>query len=359
MLPPRPDQRRPMLLFFLAGCAISVLSSLFFYAWFGHAAGAVFLRPGLLFSSVLGDGVGALLLLALLLPLRSVGAGPFWACGIGVVVVAWPLLSDLVSAALEHTVAGQAPAQSHWSLQDWFFSLLHTPDNWVLLTGSALLLALAGRLWPAPPAAGTEAPRPYRRSAAPGSAPLSIRALLFSFTGRLNRRAYLVAALALGLPNAILPRLAPAAPGLLMQILLFWPLLALATKRAHDRGHGTAWSVYMVALPGVFGILLHFAVALDMISAAPDLSTLTLVIAIDLLIAVPVLWASVELFFLRGTRGANRYGPDPLASFSPPAAPAPAPLPRPRPTVITPFASLPSRITAEAAARFRRRFRQK
>ena len=335
MLPTRPRHRRPMLLFFLASCAISALSSLFFYAWFGRAAGAVFLRPGLLFSSILGDGIGALLLLGLLLPLRSAGPGPFWACGIGVVVVFWPLLSDLASAAVELAVGGQPPAQPHWSLPDWFYSLLHIPDNLVLVAGSGLLLALAARLWPAPPAAGTEAPRPFRRSAAPARTPFSIRALLFSFDGRLNRRAYLVAALALGLPNAILSRLGPAGPGLLVQIVLFWPLLALATKRAHDRGHGTGWVVYMVALPGVFGFLLQFAVAMEALFGTPDASTLALVITFDLLIAAPVLWASVELLFLRGVRGANRYGPDPLAGFSPPAAPAPRPPARPRPTSCT------------------------
>ena len=359
MLPPRTNQRRRTLLLFMASCAISILSSLFFFAWFGRNAGAVFLRPGLLFSSTVGDGIGAVLLLAVLLPLRSAGPGPFWACGIGSVILLWPPLSDLVSAALEHALGGLTPAQAPWNLGDSFYSLLHSPDSMALVGGSAMLLIVVAWLWPAPPAA--RAGLPDRR---PGSAPasvarLSIGALLFSFEGRLKRRPYILAARALGIPNTLLQLVAPAGLGLLLQIGLFWPLLALAMKRAHDRGHPTSWVVYMAGLPGTFAILLQLAVAAESFLGRHDPSFLKLVIALDLLIAVPVLWASVEFFCLRGVRGANRYGPDPLASLSPPVAVAPPPsLPQPRATTITPFASLPARITAEAAARFRARFRK-
>lgn len=358
MLPTRSSLRRPLLAFFVASCTISALSSLFFYAWFGRTAGAVFLQPGLLFSSVLADGVGAMLVLALLVPLRSAGPGPFWACGIGVVVVVWPPLSDLASAAFERAAGGQAPAQANWNLHDWFYSLLHTPDDLVLVSGSALLLALTAWIWPARRSAGTAASGRHPGSAEGRSGPLSVREMLFSFHGRLNRRPYIVAALALGLPNIILQGLAPAWLALVVQIALFWPLLALAAKRAHDRGHGTAWIVYMAGLPGVFGILLQMATG--PVFASPDPSTLKLVISLDLLITLPVLWALVEFVALRGERGANRYGPDRLATDSQrPAGAAPVMPANPKPATVTPFASLPSRITAEAAARFRRRLRKK
>ncbi len=363
MLPMRTDRRSAIPWIFLGSCVISVLSSLFFYAYFGRAAGVVFLQAGRLFSSVLGDGIGALLLLAILLPLRSAGAGPFWACGIGAVIVLWPPLSEPFSALLALVVGSPAPTQPSWpalasrSLQDWFYCLLHFPDNLVLVTGSALLLAVVARLSPVPPSAGTEG--------APGPAPgqrtkLSIPAILFSFKGRLNRRPYIVATLAIGIPNTILQHVVPTDAGLLLQILLFWPLLALGTKRAHDRGHGTTWVVCMLGLPGVFGILLELVVAAHATIGAPDLATVNLIVLFNLLIALPVLWASVEFFFLRGTRGANRYGPDLLAvGHERKTVSAVSDVSRPTAVVTSPPATFPPQVTPEAAARFRARFRRR
>lgn len=354
MTPTQSPQRFRLLRFFLAGCAISALSSLAFYLWFGRASGAVFLRPGPLFSSILGDGVGALLLLGMLLPLRSVGAGPFWACGIGVVVVLWPPLSDLVSAAVDQAAGGLQPPQARWGLPDWFYSLLHQPDNLVLVGGSAALLGVVARLWPPPQAAGAEPVRSYRRVVPAPPERMGGRALLFSFAGRINRRPYLVATLALGLPNAVAQPLVPAGLGMALQIALYWPLLALASKRAHDRGHGGGWIACMVGVPGALAILLRLAV---LGAGRLDASTVALVLLLDLLIALPAVWALAEFFLLRGVRGANRHGADPLASLT--AAPVVGPPPLPRTQAITPFAGLPARITEEAAARFRRRFKKK
>jgi uncharacterized membrane protein YhaH (DUF805 family) len=358
MWPTRTSRRSATLLIFLASCAISLLTSLFFYAWFGRAAGAVFLQPGRLFTSVLGDSVGAVLLLLLLVPLRSAGAGPFWACGIGAVVVLWPPVSDLVSAALDYVAGGltaaeaPGPALPHWHVQDWFYSLLHLPDNLLLLTGSALLLTIVATLWPVPPSAGGGESHLYPRSAPGRGAPLTLADILFSFEGRLNRRPYIVATLAIGIPNTILQAVVPTDLGLLLQMVLFWPLLAIGTKRAHDRGHGAAWVVCMLGLPGSAGILLQVVAGAPSMHGTADLSAWNLIIALDLLIALPVIWASVEFFFLRGVAGANRYGPDRLAAggqdrFVPAGQ------------VTETYAAIPSRITPEAAARFRDRFRKK
>lgn len=64
--------------------------------------------------------------------------------------------------------------------------------------------------------------------------------------------------------------------GLLMLITL-WPSLAIYTKRWHDRNKSGWWSLIML-VPIIGGI-----------------------------------WMLVELGFLRGTEGANNYGPDPIA----------------------------------------------
>ena len=57
---------------------------------------------------------------------------------------------------------------------------------------------------------------------------------------------------------------------------LFWVLLALSAKRYHDLGRSAAW-LLLLAIP-----------------------------------LVGVAWVAFELGFRRGTRGENRYGPDPL-----------------------------------------------
>jgi uncharacterized membrane protein YhaH (DUF805 family) len=60
-------------------------------------------------------------------------------------------------------------------------------------------------------------------------------------------------------------------------LLTLWPTLAVYTKRWHDRDKSGWWSLIMF-VPIIGGI-----------------------------------WMLVELGFLRGTEGANRFGPDPIA----------------------------------------------
>src|SRR5215470_14042960 len=64
---------------------------------------------------------------------------------------------------------------------------------------------------------------------------------------------------------------------LLLALAAWWALLALAVKRLHDRGKSPAW--LLLALVPLLG---------------------------------PI-WLAIELGFLPGTRGENRYGADPLA----------------------------------------------
>ena len=63
---------------------------------------------------------------------------------------------------------------------------------------------------------------------------------------------------------------------LLLALAAWWALLALAVKRLHDRGKSPAW--LLLALVPLLG---------------------------------PI-WLAIELGFLPGTRGENRYGADPL-----------------------------------------------
>lgn len=118
--------------------------------------------------------------------------------------------------------------------------------------------------------------------------PFTWRKHIFSFYGRTPRYDYWVKGIllyALLLIGAVLIDVAvmQAHPdhvpwfAAITYILLFWPQLALAVKRCHDRNK-TGFFILLSALP-----ILNF-------------------------------WVLIELWFLRGTPGDNNYGPDPLGA---------------------------------------------
>lgn len=136
--------------------------------------------------------------------------------------------------------------------------------------------------------------------------------LLFSFQGRINRQPYwLVSMLMIALTmvllgilvvtgalDADLEGLADGMLWLVIYIPLIWIGLAVAAKRLHDRDKSARWLVVFYALPGLLD-----GIGEVLGGAGFVLSLGSLGISI---------WAMVELGFLRGTAGPNRYGPDPL-----------------------------------------------
>jgi uncharacterized membrane protein YhaH (DUF805 family) len=93
---------------------------------------------------------------------------------------------------------------------------------------------------------------------------------------------------------------------LMVNIVFAFPLFVLLARRFHDRNKGALW-----ALP----IVLAFvgAIAALIVSTTQPQNGLLIVGAIALVWAVVLLWIVIELGFLRGTHGDNRYGRDPLA----------------------------------------------
>lgn len=86
--------------------------------------------------------------------------------------------------------------------------------------------------------------------------------------------------------------------------------LAIYTKRLHDRNKSAWWLVPFVVLPGILGIYV-----LSRIAGSPDVMMVSSSLAVGaarLGAFVFGMWAFIELFFFRGTKGENRYGPDPL-----------------------------------------------
>jgi uncharacterized membrane protein YhaH (DUF805 family) len=80
-----------------------------------------------------------------------------------------------------------------------------------------------------------------------------------------------------------------------------WFLTASTIKRLHDRNKSGWWIVPFFIAPGL----------LDRLSDWIDDPTAALVVSA---IAFGLtFWCIVEMLFRRGTRGPNRFGPDPLA----------------------------------------------
>jgi uncharacterized membrane protein YhaH (DUF805 family) len=93
--------------------------------------------------------------------------------------------------------------------------------------------------------------------------------------------------------------------GLPLLVIGVWLFAATAIKRLHDRSKSGWWLVPFFIAPGQLVKLSNW---LD----NPSLAILVSALALGLSV-----WCFVELSCLRGTRGPNRFGSDPLAPVAP------------------------------------------
>ena len=107
--------------------------------------------------------------------------------------------------------------------------------------------------------------------------------LLFTFNGRISRKPFWLVVMVMissGILCAIIIPILPQAlkmiPLVVLGLISVWSGLAVAVKRWHDRDKSGWW------------------------------------VLIGLIPIIGPIWAWVENGFLRGTEGANRFGPDPL-----------------------------------------------
>lgn len=143
--------------------------------------------------------------------------------------------------------------------------------------------------------------------------------LFLSFEGRITRKPYWIGILILlavmvvasGIIFGALPSIAAGSQattvisviaffGIIIPV--FYASLALAAKRLHDREKSAWWLVLFYLVPAV----------LD--GAAQALSNATAILVLTLIGAAISIWALIELGFLKGTQGPNRFGPDPLGA---------------------------------------------
>jgi uncharacterized membrane protein YhaH (DUF805 family) len=146
---------------------------------------------------------------------------------------------------------------------------------------------------------------------------MPLSAMLFSFTGRLNRARYWGVSILSSVVFCVLVLLAisertdmvaildrsdiaaiPVVLVALFLVALVWIGWAVGAKRLHDRDKSAWWL-----------LLFYFAPPLLRTGGHEAGST---AIVLDLIGVGISIWALVELGFLRGTAGPNTYGPDPL-----------------------------------------------
>ena len=87
--------------------------------------------------------------------------------------------------------------------------------------------------------------------------------------------------------------------------LFLWVYAATSIKRLHDRNKSGWWMVPFFVVPGLYG---QFADRLNDSYTGAFLGLTVFILAI---------WGFIEMLCLRGTRGPNRFGPDPLAPREP------------------------------------------
>ena len=93
-------------------------------------------------------------------------------------------------------------------------------------------------------------------------------------------------------------------------IAMIWVNAATTVKRLHDRNRSGWWAVPIFALNRLsyvyYGLFFGLSFGVD-ISVAEELLLVMLALALSLLQT----WVFIELVFVIGTEGQNRYGPDP------------------------------------------------
>ena len=139
---------------------------------------------------------------------------------------------------------------------------------------------------------------------------------LFSFKGRINRARYLAVQLALlvfwlvllKFPLPFLPQW--KALDWAVTIVMIWINLAATAKRLHDRDRNGWWSVAIFAVNRLsflyYGLFLGLSFGVD-ISIGKELFLVMLAVVPALLQA----WIIIDLLFIIGSDGPNRFGPDP------------------------------------------------
>jgi uncharacterized membrane protein YhaH (DUF805 family) len=142
----------------------------------------------------------------------------------------------------------------------------------------------------------------------------------FSITGRISRSQYW---LKFFLPVLIIGIILNAVALLdsdhlsflptIFQLLVLWPGIAVLIKRIHDRNK-SGWMVWLLYGPLILAVIFSIGTAIAIaLQGKGSAAGLGIAAATLWIVVLGVgIWFFVEFGCLRGTIGANRYGPDPV-----------------------------------------------
>jgi uncharacterized membrane protein YhaH (DUF805 family) len=151
--------------------------------------------------------------------------------------------------------------------------------------------------------------------------------LYTSFEGRINRKPYWIGLIVLIIVMMVIifgasflligsivePTFQTRLVTFVLQILFLYPSTALMVKRLHDRNRPSYWAAFIL-VPMVLKSLT------DLMGMTGDpLNQNALDYLLNIIVFVVSIWFFVELGCLRGTVGANQYGPDPIGAIPVPA----------------------------------------
>ena len=168
---------------------------------------------------------------------------------------------------------------------------------------------------------------------------MDIQNLLLNFEGRIRRRDFWLGMIVLFVIAIVLIVvlglvLGPVAATFVGNLLMIYPSLAVVVKRLHDRDKAAnPWAYLFIGVPTLSNLAQISGIGFEamrvpvgdmggamMPGFTPDADGMITMMAptplgltIMLIGAVVGLWALIELGFLSGTKGPNRFGPDPKA----------------------------------------------
>lgn len=143
---------------------------------------------------------------------------------------------------------------------------------------------------------------------------MGLSSLFFSLDGRINRAKFWAGTVILAVVSFAATYLIVALIGVSQAAVAFsaavafalaYPSYAVMAKRFQDRDK-PGWLALIGLVPVYVVNLLYTFEVFDSLDPSP------LAQGIDVIIFLIFLWILVELGFLKGTQGPNRYGPDPL-----------------------------------------------
>lgn len=164
---------------------------------------------------------------------------------------------------------------------------------------------------------------------------MSLTDLLFSFKGRINRKPWWLATITVGLAASVLTVILEALArssgetivnpvthefeptgifGLAISIIALanmWIAFALSAKRLHDRDRTGWWLIWQLLILILAVIMVVVAVTVPHEQGAVWYA---LAGATGLAAFVISVWLFVQIGFLRGTQGPNRFGPEALGA---------------------------------------------